>query len=214
VWRQWRLRGKSLEVCLTSQNEPRRRANIQIEIGVDWCPQKSTWRRFGGSLSDHSSLDGAPLTPCTHVVTSPHASELRPSERGFAMKPEELIEDEIILDFTISDEALEHAAAETIFSLGNCTEARTCQVPNEPVTALLKEQEWPDWYEVASFAAGCCQYQALQLKPWQEPPCQCDEDDPNERDRQGQALLRKMLAAGVSRYDPDPLAALAKKTKG
>jgi hypothetical protein len=31
--------GKSLEVCLTSQNESCRCANIQIEIGVDWCPQ-------------------------------------------------------------------------------------------------------------------------------------------------------------------------------
>src|SRR5262245_10734916 len=71
-----------------------------------------------------------------------------------------------------------------------------------------------DWYEVASFAASCCQSQALQLKPWQSPPCVCDEDDPDERDKQGQALLKRMLAARISRYDPDPLAALEKAAKG
>jgi hypothetical protein len=47
------------------------------------------------------------------------------------MKPEET-EDELILDFTTSDEALEHAAADTTFSLGNCTDARMCQAPNDP----------------------------------------------------------------------------------
>jgi hypothetical protein len=52
------------------------------------------------------------------------------------MKPEELIEDGIILDFTVSDDALEHAAADTIFSLGNCTDARVCQAPNEPLVTL------------------------------------------------------------------------------
>jgi hypothetical protein len=36
-----------------------------------------------------------------------------------------------------------------------------------------------------------------------------DEDEKNPRDPDGQRLLRKMLAAGVSRYDPDPLKALA-----
>jgi hypothetical protein len=47
------------------------------------------------------------------------------------MKLEELTEDEIILDFAVSDGALERAA-ETIFSLGNCTDARVCQTPNDP----------------------------------------------------------------------------------
>jgi len=47
------------------------------------------------------------------------------------MKPEET-EVELILDFTVSDAALEHAAADMIFSLGNCTDARMCQAPNDP----------------------------------------------------------------------------------
>jgi hypothetical protein len=46
------------------------------------------------------------------------------------MKQKQIIEEEIILDFTVADEALEGAAGETIFSLGNCTDARACQAPN------------------------------------------------------------------------------------
>lgn len=64
------------------------------------------------------------------------------------------------------------------------------------------------WREAAEFAAGLCQTRALHLKPWQEPPCYADEGDPDERDRDAQALLRRMLAADVSRYHPDPLHAL------
>ena len=65
------------------------------------------------------------------------------------------------------------------------------------------------WIEVAEFASYSCQLHALNLKPWESPPCHADEDDPDERDKKAQHLLRKMLAAGVSRYDPDPLTALA-----
>ena len=65
------------------------------------------------------------------------------------------------------------------------------------------------WFEVASFAASCVQSRALRLRPWEEPPCVCDDHDANERDKNGQALLRLLLAAGLSRYEPDPLGALA-----
>ena len=47
------------------------------------------------------------------------------------MKLSEQAEEEIILDFAVSDEALEHAA-DPIFSLGNCTDATMCQAPNDP----------------------------------------------------------------------------------
>jgi hypothetical protein len=47
------------------------------------------------------------------------------------MKLEEPTEGEIIFDFAVSDEALEHAA-DMIFSLGNCTDVRMCQAPNDP----------------------------------------------------------------------------------
>ena len=62
--------------------------------------------------------------------------------------------------------------------------------------------------DAGRFAASCAQSKSLRLKPWQEPPCAADEDDPNERDKAAQKLLREMLAAGVSRYHPDPLAAI------
>jgi hypothetical protein len=75
----------------------------------------------------------------------------------------------------------------------------------QELQSKLKDEPWN---EVAEFAAHVCQYRALHLKPWQSPPCIVDEDDPDEDDRDAQALLRQMLAAGVSRFEPDPLAAL------
>lgn len=82
----------------------------------------------------------------------------------------------------------------------------------EPGRAWQLDEKLKDesWFEVASFAAYCVQTTSLHLEPWQEPPCVADADDPRERDKDAQALLRRMLAAGVSRYDPDPLAALEK----
>ena len=44
-----------------------------------------------------------------------------------AMKPEEQTEEDIILAFAVSDDALEFAASPN-FSLGNCTDARICPV--------------------------------------------------------------------------------------
>lgn len=46
------------------------------------------------------------------------------------MKTEKQTDEAIILNLTVSDEALEQAGTETIFSLGNCTDARACQAPN------------------------------------------------------------------------------------
>jgi hypothetical protein len=72
------------------------------------------------------------------------------------------------------------------------------------------------WIEVARFAAHRCQEISLHLAPWQcWPPSRVavdDVDKPGYEHRgigQSAALLRRMLAAGVSRYHPDPLAALA-----
>jgi len=63
------------------------------------------------------------------------------------------------------------------------------------------------WHEVAAFASYLCQCRNLKLKPWEEPPCAVDEDA--AEDSPARTLLRRMLAAGVSRYHPDPMAALA-----
>jgi hypothetical protein len=66
------------------------------------------------------------------------------------------------------------------------------------------------WAAVAEFAAYGCQRRALKLKPWQSPPCCCDNDP---KDRDAVLLLDEMLAAGVSQWEPDPMAALARQRK-
>lgn len=75
----------------------------------------------------------------------------------------------------------------------------------QQLNSMLEDRPWE---EVAVFAANCVQTKALQLKPWNSPPCVASADDPDERDKDAQKLLRKMLAAGVSRYHPNPMAAL------
>ena len=69
------------------------------------------------------------------------------------------------------------------------------------------------WFDVARVAVDHCQTCALHLKPWNDAPCVVSADDPDERDKDGQALLRKMLDAGLSRYAPDPLRALERNAK-
>jgi hypothetical protein len=72
------------------------------------------------------------------------------------------------------------------------------------------------WIEAAEFASYCCQCDALHLKPWQSPPCWIDDlestlaagDDGVLGDYAGAMLLRRMLDWGLSRYEPDPVAAL------
>jgi hypothetical protein len=80
-------------------------------------------------------------------------------------------------------------------------------------TQFADKQRANGWEEAAQAAAYHCQIEALNLKPRQEPPCVADEDDPDERDKQAQALLRRLLAAGLSRYEPNPLKALSKAAR-
>ena len=63
------------------------------------------------------------------------------------------------------------------------------------------------WIEVAQFAAYHCQTDTLWLLPWQKVPM--DIVDPNAKgvDREAARLLKRMLACGVSRLYPDPVAA-------
>jgi hypothetical protein len=69
------------------------------------------------------------------------------------------------------------------------------------------------WQEVAEFAVWHCQDRSLKLRPWECPPFLTHNvKDPSDcwvYRPQEVALLRRMLAAGVSRFHPDPLAALA-----
>jgi hypothetical protein len=68
--------------------------------------------------------------------------------------------------------------------------------------------------EVGQFAAYCCQCRSLRLKPWQTPPMHGDAEPshPDADDTHGYGaaaeLLERLLAAGLSRWEPDPIGAL------
>src|SRR5262245_48320543 len=75
------------------------------------------------------------------------------------------------------------------------------------------------WEEVGAFAAYTAQCDALRLKPWQWPPCWiadiAAEPPPDHSGRRRAAeLLQRLLAAGLSRYEPDPLGALERAEAG
>jgi hypothetical protein len=86
----------------------------------------------------------------------------------------------------------------------------------EQIDCKLATEAWED---VAAFASYSAQCDALGLKPWQAPPCWIDDvvgtinagNDGTLGDYQAARLLRRLLDAGLSRFEPDPLGALAKK---
>jgi hypothetical protein len=73
------------------------------------------------------------------------------------------------------------------------------------------------WFRVADFACYGCQRRAMKLQLWEDPPSSIGEDEDEDVHNQvGRKVLQQLLAAGLSRYEPDPMAALAKtkrKTK-
>jgi hypothetical protein len=74
------------------------------------------------------------------------------------------------------------------------------------------------WWDTASFCSYVAQGNALNLPPWQSPPCWTDPDqvdaiiargdDGVMGDYAAAILLKRMLQAGLSQYEPDPIAAL------
>ena len=72
---------------------------------------------------------------------------------------------------------------------------------------LRSKLETESWFEVAQFAAYCCQGTTLNLDLSEHPPCVVDVDEPGP----AAVLLGRMLKAGVSRWEPDPLRALKLK---
>jgi hypothetical protein len=65
----------------------------------------------------------------------------------------------------------------------------------------LKDESW---FDVARFAAYCVQGDTLNLDLSEHPPCVVGVDEAGPAGD----LLRRMLKAGVSRWEPDPLQAL------
>ena len=83
----------------------------------------------------------------------------------------------------------------------------TCRTESEGRARQLDEKlKDESWEEVASFAAFSAQSRSLHLQPWESPPCIADGF---HGDASARKLLQQMLDAGVSRYHPDPMAALA-----
>jgi hypothetical protein len=81
---------------------------------------------------------------------------------------------------------------------------------DQQIASMLEEREW---LEVAEFAAYCCQTEALNLRPWQPPPCDMGAEKPVDdfalAGRVAAWELRKQLiASGLSAYEPNPVGAL------
>jgi hypothetical protein len=68
-----------------------------------------------------------------------------------------------------------------------------------------------DWLKVARSCAFNCQIDAMHLQPWEHTACYADSPESH-------ALVRRLKAAGLSKYEPSPLDALAlsddRKTAG
>jgi hypothetical protein len=60
------------------------------------------------------------------------------------------------------------------------------------------------WLYAARFASYHLQMNQLQLRPWERPPCRLNAPNDSPAGR----LLAKMLAAGMSKHDPEPMRAL------
>ena len=73
----------------------------------------------------------------------------------------------------------------------------------QQIDAKLEDEPWED---VAEFAASCCQSRSLHLEPWSLPPCH--GDSVHHPDPEAKKLLRQMLDLGISRWHPDPMAAI------
>jgi len=72
-----------------------------------------------------------------------------------------------------------------------------------------------DWTDIGKSCAYHRQIVVLDLMPWQSPPCYADLGalrepfgDPRAA-RESAELLQRLLRLGLSRFEPDPLAAIA-----
>jgi hypothetical protein len=70
---------------------------------------------------------------------------------------------------------------------------------------LERKIEAEGWESAARFACYNLQIDNLDLRPWQDPPMYAElRPDPKAL-----AILVKLLGAGLSRFEPDPVQALA-----
>src|SRR5262245_49099477 len=85
--------------------------------------------------------------------------------------------------------------------------SRALAIERKQVDEDLKHRPWE---EAAIRAAFSCQIRELRLRPWQGLPIDASDEvgDGYGCTRQEVELRQRMLAAGLSLYEPDPIAAL------
>jgi hypothetical protein len=89
--------------------------------------------------------------------------------------------------------------------------ARASDPPHDQqIASMLKDRPW---LEVALFAAYACQDENLRLKSWQPPPCWMGDERPvDDFPAAGRVaaweLRRRLIASGLSQFEPDPIGAL------
>ena len=115
---------------------------------------------------------------------------------------------------TDDGECYSHADIEALEACIEQTKAESATRQLQIESMLANEP----WGQVAEFCAYCAQSESLRLRVWESPPCWVCETDPDTADDHcGEAsareLLRKMRAAGISRYHPDPMRALAARKR-
>ena len=85
----------------------------------------------------------------------------------------------------------------------------------QQIDSMLASEPWEN---VAIFACTCAQYRSLDLPPWQSPPFRCSQSlrdlsqpygDASGR-RECAELRKRLRDAGLSVFEPDPIAALAR----
>jgi hypothetical protein len=110
----------------------------------------------------------------------------------------------------VDQEALERCIAIT----RNSSEpGRRKQIDN-----MIKER---GWYAAGIFSAYSSQYDAIRPRLWQPVPSDINDiegtlakgDDHLGGSYRAALLLKRMLAAGLSRYEPDPVRALEAKRR-
>jgi hypothetical protein len=81
----------------------------------------------------------------------------------------------------------------------------------ELIEALLAKQQ--SFEETGETACYYCQCKALRLQPWQSPPMYAaprtdGHDDGSQGWKAAEMLAYRLRAAGLSKFEPDPLGAL------
>lgn len=99
------------------------------------------------------------------------------------------------------------------------TARRESPARSRQIDAKLRDEPWA---RVGKFCSFSCQMNSLRLDPFEWPPVWIRGDidaalhapDDARHIRDAARLLKRMLAAGLSRYEPDPLGALARVEAG